>query len=427
MKNKETIDINADFKACFEEMENGTDCMFVTGKAGTGKSTLLKYFCQNSKQKIVVLAPTGIAALNIGGQTIHSFFGFPPRPINKKEIKLRNNHKLYKSFDILIIDEISMVRADLVDTIDFFLRVNGKDRYKPFGGARLIMFGDLFQLPPVISTPEESYIIQQNYESPYFFSAQVFEEYPVQMFELREVYRQADRQFIRMLDAVRNGTIDYDELETLNERCKPDFPTDNDYYIILSARNATVNEINKKRLDALKTDEFSYLPQVSGEINIEPVDSPLKLKVGAQVMFLKNDPNRRFANGTIGKVVYLNSDEVEVEILSPDNVLLRIQVERFEWEAIKYELKEEGINARKVGTYKQFPLKTAWAMTIHKSQGKTFDRIIIDLKGGAFESGQTYVALSRCRTLEGIILKNPIQPRDIMVDPRILDFYQMHF
>jgi ATP-dependent DNA helicase PIF1 len=427
MSNNNNLELNSDFKACLDEMENGDDCLFITGKAGTGKSTLLKYFCQQSKHKIVVVAPTGIAALNISGQTIHSFFGFPPRPLHKSEIKLRKNHKLYKSFDILIIDEISMVRADMIDNIDLFLRINGKDRYKPFGGAKLIMFGDLFQLPPVVSTPEETYIIQQNYESPYFFSAHVFENYPIQMFELREVYRQTDRQFIRILDAVRNGSIDYDELETLNERCLPDFPTDNDFYIILSARNASVNEINKKRLDALQTAEFSYLPQISGEINAEPVDSPLKLKVGAQVMFLKNDPIRRFVNGSIGKIVYLNSDEIEVELLNSENVLSRIQVERSEWEAIKYELGEDGIKANKIGTYKQFPLKTAWAMTIHKSQGKTFDRIIIDLKGGAFESGQTYVALSRCRTLEGIVLKNPVQPRDIMVDPRILDFYQMHF
>jgi ATP-dependent exoDNAse (exonuclease V) alpha subunit len=423
----DNIDLSQDFKATLDEMENGEDCLFITGKAGTGKSTLLKYFCKHSKKKVVVLAPTGIAALNIGGQTIHSFFGLPPRPLSKAEIKPRNNDKVYKALDIIIIDEISMVRADLMDTIDFFMRINGRDRYKPFGGARVIFFGDLFQLPPVVASPEEHLILQQNYESPYFFSAKIFEEFPITMIELREVYRQTDRHFIRLLDSVRTGAMDYDEFMELNERHIADFPTDSEFYIILSARNATVNEINKSRLESLKSDEYSYLPQVSGEINVEPVESPLRLKLGAQVMFLKNDPKRRFANGTIGKVCYLDNEEIKVQILRPDGTLKTIDVERHEWEVIKYQLGTEGLDAKAVGSYKQFPLKLAWAMTIHKSQGKTFDRVIIDMKGGAFETGQTYVALSRCRTLEGIVLRSPLQSRDILIDPRILDFYQQHF
>jgi ATP-dependent exoDNAse (exonuclease V) alpha subunit len=423
----ENIDLSPDFKATLEEMEKGEDCLFITGKAGTGKSTLLKYFVEHSKLKTVVLAPTGIAALNIGGQTIHSFFGLPPRPVSKQEIKLRNNHKIYKAVDVIIIDEISMVRADMLDTIDFFMRVNGRDKYKAFGGARVIFFGDLFQLPPVVATPEEQYMIQQTYESPYFFSAKVFEDFPITMIELREVYRQADPYFIRLLDAVRTGSMDYDEFMELNERVIPDFPTNSDFYIILSARNATVNEINKNRLTALNVDEYTYLPQITGEITVEPVESPLRLKLGAQVMFLKNDPQRRFANGTIGKITYLDNEEIKVQLLSPEGILQTVVVDRFEWEVIKYQLGEGTLDAKVIGTYKQFPLKLAWAMTIHKSQGKTFDRVIIDMKGGAFETGQTYVALSRCRTFEGIVLLNQLQSRDIMVDPRIMEFYQQHF
>jgi ATP-dependent exoDNAse (exonuclease V) alpha subunit len=247
------------------------------------------------------------------------------------------------------------------------------------------------------------------------------------MIELREVYRQADPYFIRLLDAVRTGSMDYDEFMELNERVIPDFPTNSDFYIILSARNATVNEINKNRLTALNVDEYTYLPQITGEITVEPVESPLRLKLGAQVMFLKNDPQRRFANGTIGKITYLDNEEIKVQLLSPEGILQTVVVDRFEWEVIKYQLGEGTLDAKVIGTYKQFPLKLAWAMTIHKSQGKTFDRVIIDMKGGAFETGQTYVALSRCRTFEGIVLLNQLQSRDIMVDPRIMEFYQQHF
>lgn len=427
MHNLEGIDLNQDFISSFEEMEKGEDCLFITGKAGTGKSTLLRYFIQNTKRKIVVLAPTGIAALNVGGQTIHSFFGFPPRPINRSEIKPRSNNKIFKSVDTIIIDEISMVRADMMDNIDFFMRINGKDAYQPFGGAKLILFGDLFQLPPVVASPEEQLMIKQQYDSPYFFSAKVFESYPISMIELREVYRQSDPYFIRLLDAVRTGSLDYDEFMELNERCLDHLPDDNEFYITLSARNATVNDINKKRLDALDNEEFSYLPQITGDISAEPVDSPLKLKVGTQVMFLKNDPKRRFANGTIGVISFLDQNKIEVKIKRFDETFLTVDLERFEWEAVKYEMNNDRIESKVTGTYKQFPLKAAWAITIHKSQGKTFDRVIIDMKGGAFESGQTYVALSRCRTLEGIVLKNPLQSRDIMIDPRIQDFYQLHY
>ena len=424
----ENIDLNPDFVACLDDMENSDQCLFITGKAGTGKSTLLRHFCQTTKKKVVVLAPTGIAALNIGGQTIHSFFGFPPRPLHKSQIKEKARNKIYKALDIIIIDEVSMVRADMMDNIDFFMRINGKDRYKPFGGAQVVFFGDLFQLPPIVATQEEKALLQERYESPYFFSAEVFKDFPILMIELREVYRQTDIRFVRLLDAVRMNTLDYDEFMELNERHNPDFPIDSDFYITLSARNATVDEINKYRLRALDTEEYSYLAQASGKVHTEPADSPLRLKLGAQVMFLKNDPKRRYANGTIGKISYLDDEEIRVQVPRLDGSLQEIKVEKFEWEVVTYELSEEGgIDTKVAGSFCQYPLKLAWALTIHKSQGKTFDRVIIDMRGGAFEFGQTYVALSRCRTFEGLVLKTPLKPQDIRSDPRILEFYQQHF
>ncbi len=424
----ENIDLNQDFKACLHEMERTNKCLFITGKAGTGKSTLLKYFRANTRKKIAVLAPTGIAALNVGGQTIHSFFGFPPRPLQKREIKERRNRRLYQKLDAIIIDEVSMVRADMMEQIDFFLRINGKNRALPFGGVQMIFFGDLFQLPPVIASLEERMLFQEHYDSPYFFSASVFKTFlPINMIELSHVYRQKNRQFIRLLDAIRLRRIDEDDLETLNERYIKDIE-DDDFYITLSARNAKVDEINNRKLKALDTEEFSYLAKITGNIKVLPAETPLKLKVGAQVMFLKNDPKRRFVNGTIGKVIDLTIQTIKVEILTPKGTIQIVDVEPFEWESMKHTINENNeIETQNIGTFTQYPLRLAWAMTIHKSQGKTFERLIIDMGKGAFEYGQTYVALSRCTTLEGIILRRPLQPKDIFVDQKIIDFYQAHF
>ncbi|MCH2044072.1 MAG: DEAD/DEAH box helicase [Saprospiraceae bacterium] len=419
------IQINPDFRACLWDMETTNKSLFITGKAGTGKSTLLRFFRSKTRKKIVVLAPTGIAALNIGGQTIHSFFGFPPRPLTRKELGKRRNHRLFKALDMIIIDEVSMVRADLLDTIDLFLRINGRNQHLPFGGIQMVFFGDLFQLPPVVATPEEAQLFQTKYESPYFFSAKVLEQddFPIQMVELSEVYRQANRRFIRLLDAVRLNKIDYDDLMELNERYE-EKQEDQDYYITLSARNAQVDEINKQRLAELHTEEFSYIAKITGDFNTLPAETPLKLKLGAQVMFLKNDAKKRYVNGTIGKICYIDDDVIKVEILTPDGLVEIITVEPFEWEVVRHELNEKGeIATRVVGTFTQYPLRLAWAITIHKSQGKTFDRIIIDLGKGAFEYGQTYVALSRCRTLDGIVLSRPLKPQDVMTDERIVDYY----
>lgn len=407
-------------------MEYTKNCLFITGKAGTGKSTVLKFWRAHTRKKVAVLAPTGIAALNVEGQTIHSFFGFPPRPLKKEEITPRRNRKLYQALDVLVIDEISMVRVDLLEQIDFFLRVN-RNNPAPFGGVQMIFFGDLFQLPPVIASVEEKQLIQQQYESPYFFSAAVFQELPILMIELRTVYRQENRRFIRLLDAIRLRRIDLEEFEEINERYEEEIE-DEDFYVTLSARNAEVDAINERKLEELPNEEYAYLAKITGTVNVLPAETPLRLKVGAQVMFLKNDPKRRYVNGTIGRVIALDQEQIKVAILKPNGTIGNIDVERFEWDVVRHKLNpKQEIETEKIGTFTQYPLRLAWAMTIHKSQGKTFDRVIIDMGRGAFEFGQTYVALSRCRTLEGIILRRPLKPQDILVDERIVEFYEQHF
>lgn len=428
---KEPLELSADFRFALDAIEKKEQNLFITGRAGTGKSTLLQLFRNTTRKKTVVLAPTGIAALNVKGQTIHSFFGFPPRPLSRSEIKKRRNRKIYKNIEVLIIDEISMVRADLLDNIDYFLRINREDP-APFGGLQVVFFGDLFQLPPVVASDAEAMLFKLQYDSPYFFSAQVFElGFEMQMLELRKVYRQENRYFLRLLDAIRLNQLDFDDLEDLNERHLPNFEAQ-DYFVTLSARNATVNRINEKELKSIPFPEQVYIASIKGDFNpkLYPTDQILKLKLSAQVMFIKNDPNKKFVNGTIGKVIKLDNNSITVRVEEGNTPTQDIEVERMEWEILRYQTSKEDINkieAEVIGTFKQFPLKHAWAITIHKSQGKTFDKVIIDLGSGAFEHGQTYVALSRCRTLEGIVLKKPIRQRDILTDERIIEFYERQF
>lgn len=423
---KETVDLNPDFKACLHEMERTNNCLFITGKAGTGKSTLLKYWRARTRKKVAVLAPTGIAALNVGGQTIHSFFGFPPRPLKREEIKVRRNRRMFQVLDAIVIDEISMVRADMIEQIDFFLRVN-RSNPAPFGGVQMIFFGDLFQLPPVVASREEKMLFHQKYDSPYFFSGAVFQEIEINMIELRQVYRQDNMRFIRLLDSIRLRRIDEEEFNELNERYQEELE-DEDFYVILSARNAEVNKINKEKLEQLTTESYSYVAKMTGSVGVLPAETPLNLKVGAQVMFLKNDQKRRYVNGTVGMVHELGPNSIKVAILKPNGTIGYIDVEPFEWDVVRHRLNDKSeVETENVGTFTQYPLRLAWAMTIHKSQGKTFDRVIIDMGKGAFEYGQTYVALSRCRTLEGIVLRRPLRPQDIFVDERVVEFYEQHF
>ncbi|GAB5555184.1 MAG: hypothetical protein Sapg2KO_47750 [Saprospiraceae bacterium] len=431
MLEKDPLELSSDFKNALDLIENEGKHLFITGRAGTGKSTLLQLFRNTTKKKTVVLAPTGIAALNVKGQTIHSFFGFPPKPLEPHEIKKRRKRSLYKKMELLIIDEISMVRADLLDNIDRFLRIN-REIPLPFGGVQVVFFGDLFQLPPVVASEVEAMKFQFQYESPYFFSSFVISEgFPIEMLELRKVYRQDSRHFLRLLEAVRLNRIDFEDLEEFNERYLPNFQAE-DFYITLSARNATANRINNKELGQLETQEKVYLATVSGifKETLYPTEAALKLKVDAQVMFIKNDPEKKYVNGTIGKVKSLHPDLIKVEVEENSGLRRIIEVERMEWEIVKYmedEKDAKRIKTETLGTFRQFPLKLAWAITIHKSQGKTFDKVIIDLGRGAFEHGQTYVALSRCRTLEGIVLKQRLHGKDIMTDERVVQFYEQSF
>ena len=425
---REPLKLSPDFQYALDLVERTDANAFITGRAGTGKSTLLQLFQRSTRKKTVVLAPTGVAALNVGGQTIHSFFGFPPRLLSPSDIRKRRNRRLYENLDVLVIDEISMVRADLLDHIDLFLRVN-RENPAPFGGVQMVFFGDLFQLPPVVSSDAERQLFRTYYDSPYFFSAQVLQGgFRMEMIELQQVYRQEERHFLRLLEAVRLNRADYDTLEELNRRYLPGFD-EAGLFITLSARNATVDRINRTELDKLEAPAVSFPAKVTGQFNpaVFPTEAQLALKEGAQVMFLRNDPERQYVNGTIGRVTHLRSDEIRVRLQGSNGPAQELTVQPIEWEILKYRTSEtdpDKIETEVAGTFTQYPLKLAWAITIHKAQGKTFDRAVIDLGRGAFEHGQTYVALSRCRTLEGIVLKEKLRMEDILVDPRIVEFYE---
>lgn len=422
----EPLALTADFRNCLSILEQTDDSYFITGKAGTGKSTLLQLFKDTTRKKIAVIAPTGIAALNVRGQTIHSFFGFPPYPLHRSQIHRVPKHQLYERLVTLVIDEISMVRADMLDQIDYFLRIN-RGSEEPFGGVQMIFFGDLYQLPPVLSSSSEREALQQKYETPYFYSAQVFgDHFDVKMIELHHVYRQEEYNFIQLLDRIRTRQFDYDDLEEINQRAHNKSLTDQ-YVITLSTTNAIADRINTLRLQAIDLPIFTYHAEIEGEFNKSsyPTDPVLILKEGAQVMFVRNDPSKAFVNGSIGKIASLSKEKILVE-LDRQGSTKTIELFPFEWHIIKYKLnKEKELETEVIGTFRHYPVKLAWAITIHKSQGKTFDHIHIDLGHGAFEYGQTYVALSRCRTLGGVVLSKPLRPNDILVDPRINEFYEM--
>ena len=416
------LELNSDFNLLIERIEKEKVNLFITGRAGTGKSTLLQLVKDTSSKNIVVLAPTGVSALNVKGQTIHSFFGFPPRMIGLNEIRKRKSRGIYKKLELLIIDEISMVRADLLDQIDYFLRIN-RENDLPFGGVQLVVFGDLFQLPPVVSSSFEMNFFRETYSTPYFFAAHVFKAgFKLEMFELTKIYRQENKHFIKLLEAIRLNRMDFEDLEILNQRYIKDFQGYNESYITLTSTNQKADEINQKALSELMGIEKKYIAHTKGEVNsgVFPTEESLSLKEGAQVMFLKNDSGKKYVNGSIGIITELGEDKVWVNL---NNDI--IEVGYAVWEIIRYE-EGEKIEAKVIGTIKQIPLKLAWAVTIHKAQGKTFDRIVIDLGRGAFENGQTYVALSRCKTLEGIVLKKPIQLKDIKTDEKVVDYYLLN-
>lgn len=425
----EALQLSDDFNYALERMEAGAH-LFITGRAGTGKSTLLQIFRRSTGKNVVVLAPTGVAALNVHGQTIHSLFGFPPRLLQSKDIRPNRRYKrLFQNLEVLVIDEISMVRADVMEGIDYALKLN-RNSSKPFGGVQIILFGDLFQLPPVVSSEQERQFFSYRYASAYFFSADCLDHIDLEMIELQQVYRQDSRHFLRLLEAIRNAAVDYDELAALNERHIKDFvPPEEDNYLTLAARNATVAKINTTELARLDSPEMLYLAKVKGNFpeRLFPVPAALKVKVGAQVMTIRNDTDKKYVNGTIGTVIECKPESVIIQV-NENQKTRKIEVGYEEWDIIRYKADTADltkIGTETLGTYQQLPVRLAWAVTIHKSQGKTFDKIVIDLGRGAFEHGQTYVALSRCRTLEGIVLRNPLTPRDVMVDPAVVEFYEM--
>ncbi|VVB74890.1 ATP-dependent RecD-like DNA helicase [Candidatus Tiddalikarchaeum anstoanum] len=417
--------LNDDFLKAYNLLENNKSSFFITGRAGTGKSTLLRYFRDRTKKKIVVLAPTGLAALNVGGQTIHSFFRLPPRVIESHHIKKVEDARLYKELECIVIDEVSMVRADLLDGIDKFMRKNGKDSDKPFGGVQVILFGDLFQLAPVVSSTETS--LSERYMSPYFFSADVFDKIKLSIIELEKVYRQTDKDFIAILDSIRTGEFDEKTLEMINSRVNPNFNAETDEsFITLTGTNEQANYLNMNKLGSLPGKRFVYNASFEGNFDKNgknfPVDPELYLKVGSKVILTRNDPSGSYVNGSIGKVTDLDNNFVMVK-LDQGGI---VGVERTNWDKIEYKLDAETnkIIVETKGRMKQFPIRLAWALTIHKSQGQTFDKIFIDLSRGAFSHGQTYVALSRSRTLNGIVLKSPIQISDIIIDQAVVEFLE---
>ncbi len=418
---KKKIEINPQFAKALDLMEHSSTHIFVTGRAGTGKSTLLDYFRSVTKKDLVVLAPTGVAAVNIAGQTIHSFFGFRPDVTVDKARKAAKKNKLsiYKNLDAIIIDEISMVRADLLDCIDQFLRIKGSEPDLPFGGVQMVFIGDLYQIPPVV-TGHEKHIFEEHYNSEYFFDGRVYKQIDIEYIELEKIYRQTDQKFVDILNRIRNKTVTAEDLVVLNSRViKNDtmLPEDTIY---LTTTNDLAYQKNEAELEKLPGEPFVFYAEISGEIEKKsyPAEDELFLKKDAQVMLLNNDPAGRWINGSIGTVLDLEDDYFIIKL--SDGAVVEVtpvkwNVYRFYWDK-----EAQAVAADSLGSFEQYPVKLAWAITIHKSQGKTFDRVAIDLGRGTFAAGQLYVALSRCRSLEGIFLKREIKESDVWVDYNVV-------
>ena len=425
------IEINQNFLDAFEAIEKTDASIFITGRAGTGKSTFLKYVRDHTKKNRVVLASTGVAAVNVQGQTIHSFFRFKPDitvdliPDIYIHPSMQN---IYRHLELLIIDEVSMVRADLMDCIDYFLRLYGPSSALPFGGVQLILFGDLYQLAPVVRQNEKN-IFSRHYKSPYFFDAKSMAKVKLDFFEFEINYRQEDDRFRKILNNIRTNSITRGDIDAINERVRADFePNSKDFHIYLTTTNKLADAINYEKLHQL-TEELWELEAVKhGDIVMKqlPTHDMLELKIGAQVIMLNNDSENRWINGSVGKIVDIfdstyNNKTIVVKLASGE----KVEVERFTWELFNFYYDEDSdvIESEVIGSFKQFPIKLAWAVTIHKSQGKTFDNVIIDIGRGTFCHGQLYVALSRCRTIDGMVLKRPISDRDVIMDRRIAEFF----
>jgi ATP-dependent DNA helicase PIF1 len=419
------VEPTPEFLAAFDYLREAEGNLFVTGRAGTGKSTLLRCIRDLVPGEMVIVAPTGLAAVNVGGQTIHSFFGFPPRLIQHGDIRRSRNGRLMRRLKFLVIDEVSMVRSDIMWAIDQSLRVNRGRPREPFGGVRLAMFGDLHQLPPVIDEADVASHLETEHGGPFFFSIGALREGAgTALVELTHVFRQKDESLIRVLNQIREGEADEDDLALLNERVHPIRTlAEGEPYIILTPTNAAARRINLAYLEALPAASRAFQAGVSGDFNesAQPTEQTLVLKVGAKVMLLRNDTDRRWVNGTIARISRLEEDRVWVDIDGDEH-----EIERVAWENRRYayDKAEEKIVETVAGTFRQFPLRLAWALTIHKSQGLTLDKVYIDLGRGTFAHGQAYVALSRCRTLEGLAFARPLRPSDILFDPSAMGYRQ---
>lgn len=416
-------------------IEHTSTSVFLTGKAGTGKSTLLKALTKYLSKQHIILAPTELAALQVGGENIHSFFGFEWRvylpddphipPLSPTRVQL------LEEIELIVIDEISMVRCDLMNSIDMSLRHHLRSDL-PFGGKQLLMIGDLYQLPPIIDerNKEEVNLLRSHYTSRYFFSAKAFEDnFQYQIVELSKVYRQKDRKFISLLNAIRVNQMDDQLLNTLNERHNVKGGLSSNFKITLASTNAVINELNAENLAAIDAPLVIFHAEEEGNFanvgSAYPTDKELRLKVGAQVMFVKDDSAERWVSGTIGRVAEISEEQLIVEVKEGKEMVAHV-VEHFTWQKYIYEWDPhtEAVVRKVIGSFTQFPIKLAWGITIHKSQGQTFDHVIINLGRKAFATGQTYVALSRCTSFKGITLKRPVSPEDIFVDKRITKFLE---